>query len=730
TAFTDAKLTQLGITDVQQVADFAPNVTIQKQPSSNSNMGINIRGVGMGETALLADPKVGFYLDGVFMSKTVGAVFDVVDLERIEVLRGPQGTLFGRNTTGGAINVTTKKPTGEWGVKADAGIGKFGYQRYGLSVDFPAVSNVATKVAINRMRTNGWADNHYTGQAQPLLGPNQEVSDDLASEDNWAGLIALRWTPTESLTVDYAYDKTDNTGVPAPFQITKVKDSLSNGFTTTPLPFTFLGGALYQQMAATVGDPESRREDYELEAVADEWLDIDGHALTVAWELSDQLTVKYIGGRRHTDSGYDSTDLDGGAYTARDLFYGGGAAVPTPGFHAAIDEGYIRTDTHELQFIGNLLDEKLFVTGGLFTYKEAVKQDNPQTFSLPIAFVAPAGANTPFLGPLYNAAGFCPPQFGGFVCTGTQRLPLFDSVGEIGVNDFIYGGDSESWAAYVQGTYAVTEQFDLTLGIRYTEDEKDQFLYNQTIDTNPAVPGTQVARVEADETWDNVSYKVNGNYQITDDISVYLTYSTGYNGGGFGARASNVAAFTTPYEEEEVEVWELGLKSEWWENRLRFNAAIFRNDYTDIQIAQFEAGSGGASSRIVNAGAGIYQGVELEVLLVPVDGLTIEANYGYLDAEFDEYLARNPATNQLEDISDRTTVAQTPKNSWNLGGQYDFEPLAFGVISARVDVAYKDEFTFHPFNNQFDSAEDRTLVNGRLSLSEVAAGDGALRFSL
>ncbi|MFN9945080.1 MAG: TonB-dependent receptor, partial [bacterium] len=102
-------------------------------------------------------------------------------------------------------------------------------------------------------------------------------------------------------------------------------------------------------------------------------------------------------------------------------------------------------------------------------------------------------------------------------------------------------------------------------------------------------------------------------------------------------------------------------------------------------MAQFEAGTGGASSRIVNAGAGTYEGLELELVLVPVDGLTIDAAYGYLDAQFDEYLARNPATNNLEDISDRTTVAQAPENSWNLGVQYDFEPLAFGQFSARVD---------------------------------------------
>jgi iron complex outermembrane receptor protein len=404
TAFTENKLTDLGVFDVAQVADFAPNVNIQKQPSSNGNMGIFIRGMGMGETSLLADPKVGMYIDGVFMSKTVGAVFDVVDIERVEVLRGPQGTLFGRNTTGGAVNVTTKKPTGEWGFKADASVGNFGYSRTGVSIDFPKIANVAAKVSLNRMKTDGWADNNYSGPAQTPMGPRDEIAKNLASEDNWAGRLALRWTPTEAVTVDYSYDMTDNQGVPAPFQITKVKDSLYNGFSTTPFPFTFLGGSLYQDMAATVGDPKKRRDDYNLDAVSDEWLDIEGHTLTVAWELSDTLTLKYIGGMRSVDSGYDSTDLDSGAYIARDLFYGGGAAVPTPGFHAAIDKGNISTDTHELQIIGSLMDEKLFFTGGLFTYKEKVVQVNPQTFSLPIAFIAQQGANTPFLGPLYNGA--------------------------------------------------------------------------------------------------------------------------------------------------------------------------------------------------------------------------------------------------------------------------------------------------------------------------------------
>ena len=731
TAFTTDKLNNLGVFDVAQIGDFTPNLYIGKQQSSNSNMGVFIRGVGMTEPSLMADPKVGIYIDGIYLSKTSGGVFDIVDLERVEVLRGPQGTLFGKNATGGAINVIAKKPTGELGGRVEASVGNYGYMRYGGTVDLPAVSNIAAKFSYMAMETDGWAHNHYDGT--PVV-PATKVEDDLASEDNKAYRIALRWTPTESLTFDYSYDNTDNKGVPTPFQITEVKTSLYNGFTTTPFDFQALGGSYYQQMANTDPEPKNLRVDFKLDAVTEEWLEVEGHTFTAAWEVADNLTLKYIYGKRKTDSGYDSTDLDGGAYTARDLFYGvfqgNNGKIPTPGFHAAIDKGIIEMDSHELQIIGTAFEEKLHYTGGLFYYEEDVEQDNPQTYALPIAFVARQGAYTPGLGPLYDAAGFCPAAYGGYLCVGSQRLPIpgANDPGIPGFTDFHYGQNTKSWAAYGQGTYAITEQFDLTLGVRYTEDEKDAWLYNQ------GIPGTtEAAPAKADDKWDNVSYLANGNYAITDDISVYLSYATGYNGGGFNARATNIASFQTPFDKEEVETWELGLKSELLDNRLRLNVAVFTNDYTDIQTAQFEAGTGGASTRIVNAGAATYQGIEFDIAMVPIDGLTIDLTYGYLDAEFDEYLALNPATNMLEDISDVTTVQLAPENSAALGVQYDFEPFSFGALSARVDVAYKDDAVFTVIQNETSSADDRTLVNGRLSLNDIKLGcceEGSLRVSL
>ncbi|MCG3171811.1 MAG: Vitamin B12 transporter BtuB [Pseudomonadales bacterium] len=729
TAFTADKLGDLGVFDVSQVAGFAPNVNMMKQPSSNSNMGIAIRGIGVGETHLTADPKVGLYIDGIFISKTVGAVFDIAELERIEVLRGPQGTLFGRNTTGGAINVTTRKPTGELGGKADTSVGNFGYLRYGGSLDLPAMGGFAAKLSFNHMETDGWAYNHYTGVAQPPQTPTEKVEKDLGSEDNDSYRIALRWTPREDLTLDYAFDKTDNSGVATPFQILKVKDYLNNGFTKNPVDFQMLGGSLYKRMAQNVKKKSHREQDFVLDEMTEEYLKIEGRSFVAAWEATDNVTLKYLFGTRDSEHN-NGADLDGGTYFARDLFYGvfagNNGKVQTPGFHSRIDDGSVEMDSHEFQIIGSAFDDRLHYTGGVFMYEEDVYEHNPQTFSLPIAFVAAQGAFTPGLGALYDAAGFCPAAYYGYLCVGTQRLPI-PGAGDPyvpGVVDFAYGQNTESQAIYGQATYSFTDQLDLTLGLRYTEDEKKAFLYNQNMVRN--IPThSQTNPVRGKDDWNNVSYLANLNYAFTDGISAYVTYTTGYNGGGFNTRAATQATFQVPYDEEEVESFELGLKSELFDNRMRVNFAMFHYDYSDIQINQFQAGSGGASAHTVNAGAATMEGIEFDMVAVPVDGLTIDLTYGYLDARFDKFMDRNPVTDQINDISGTATMKYAPENTASLGVQYDFEPFSFGALSARLDVNYRDSVVFHTHQNQWDSANDRTLVNGRLSLNDIKLGSGS-----
>lgn len=707
TAIGAEQIADMGIYNVSDLTALAPNTNFQKQPSSNSNMSLMIRGVGTGETSLLVDTKTGFYIDGVYVSKSVGGVFDIVDLERVEVLRGPQGTLFGRNSTGGAVNITTKKPSGELGIEVGVSVGNDGYRRLSGRVDTPKIGDMlSAKLSFANQEYDGWATNEYMGE-----------TTDLASEDNEAYRIALRLEPIDSLTIDYTYDRTDNTGVPSPFQITAIRDEIYNGITRTPFPFTYLGGALYQQMAATIGDPSKRREEYNLDFVTDEFLEIDGHSLTVQWDVGDAV-VKYIFADRETSSGYGGTDLDGGAHVAPDLFYGGGAAVPVPGFHARIDEGTIDMQTHEFQLIGDAMDDRLQYTTGLYFYEEEVFQSNPQTFSLPLAFL---GA----LESTFQDAGFCD----GGTCVGTQRLPLpIADFGEQGFTDFYYGQKTESWAAYAQLTYAITEDLEVIGGLRYTEDEREAFVFNETI-TDP-VTRAPLGELRNDEKWDNISYLLTLSYHVNDDINVYFTNSTGYNAGGFNARASTVSSWEALVDEENITAWELGMKSDLFDKRVRANVAVFYNDYTDIQTAQFEAGAGGASSRLVNAGGATIQGLELDIVALISEGLTADLTYGYLDAEYDEYLQRDPATDQSVNIADASTIARAPDHTLNLGLTYAFNPFEWGQLVARVDVNYMDEMVFHPYLNTLDKADDRTLVNARVSLKDIGLGDsGRLRIS-
>ena len=717
TAFTGEKIADLGIFDISDLSSLAPNTVLRKQPASNSNAGVFIRGVGAGETSLMVDPKVGVYIDGVYMSKTVGGVFDVVDLESVEVLRGPQGTLFGRNSSGGALNLTTAKPTGEFGLKLQTSLGNDGYRRYSGSADLPSLGGVVSaKVSGTLMDYDGWALNTYPGQASKL-----------ASENNGALRIAVRLQPVDSLTVDYAYDRTDNQGVPTPFQISEVKSSLYDGFNDIPLPYAFLGGPLYAGMAATIGDPNERREEFALDHISTERLDVAGHTVTAAMDFT-AFTLKYIFAHRETDQTYARTDLDGGAFIAPDAFYARGEAIATPGFHASIPENYVDMTSHEVQLFGELFDGRLNVTLGYYDYEETVYQDNPQTFSLPIAALVQA---QPILANTYLFRGFCDvvPDVGP-LCVGSQRLPLpFPFPGADpnlnGFVDFVYGQDSRSWALYGQTTIEVTDALSFTGGLRYTDDDKTGFLFNENL-FHTSIDD----RLGSAGEWDNLSYFLNLSYAVNADLNVYVTHSTGYNSGGFNARALSVSGFEQPVREEELSALELGVKAEWWGRRLRTNIAFFQNKFKDIQISQFEAGSGGASLRLINAGKASYTGIELDMVALLAPGVIADLTYGYTDGKFDEYLALDPLTDQRMDIADATTVPGMPKHTANIGLQYDFNPSSWGRLSMRLDATHTGGVAFHPFLNQYDSAASYWLLNARISLNDIGLGQGGrLRIS-
>ena len=718
TAFTEDALANLGIIDIAELGQYTPNVNFGNVAGDQAQFAAFIRGVGSAEPSLVNDPKVGTYVDGIYISKVAGGLFDLVAAERVEILRGPQGTLFGRNTTGGAISVTSKRPTGEFGLEAMASAGNFNTQRYKLLLDLPKMGGLSAQFAANYYDTEGWADNNYQGPAYMT----DQVQTDLGAEENIAYRLALRWEAGDSVTLDYDFMRSEVDTVQIPSQVIAVHSTINNGFSINPFPYTVLGGDVYQQMAA-IANRDDRQENFNLDGVGRNQVDVDTHTFIANWDISENISVKYLFSHRELEGSDTGTELDGGAYMARDLFYGDLAGVQGPvmtsPFWAATAFESIEAQTHEIQLTGTLMEERLFFTGGVFYLDEETFQDNPQTPALPIEFLiaSPAAAG---LIPLYQAFGYCPGEFGR-PCIGTQRLPFGVDAGQPGVTDFTYGQDQESIAVYLQATFSVTDSIDITGGVRYTEDDKSAFLNNEN-------NGPDTAR--ADESWDNFSYLANITYHISDDINVYAKYTTGYNAGGFNGRAASAASFRNPYDEEEVAVWELGLKSEWLDNRLRLNMAVFSNDYTDIQVAQFEAGAGGASSNIVNAGEGTREGFELELLAMPIPGLTINAAYGYLDASFDEYLQRNPATNQLVDISDRVEVGYTPENTWNVGAQFDFEPFAFGQLSLRADVSYFDEVVFHPYQNEYTPADDRTLLDARASLNDIDLGSGSLRISV
>jgi iron complex outermembrane receptor protein len=590
-AYSSAAIEQRGVTGLASLFQTPPpGVVMQPFAGSQSLLIIDMRGVTNADPGQ-ATTELGtaVYIDDVYLGRGQGLGAELADPERIEVLRGPQGTLFGRNAEGGAIRIVTKKPTGELSGNGKITIGNYGQRRYEAHLNLPAVAGFAIKFDYLNSQHDGYTKN---GPRDAKLARQE----DFAAYDAEGYRASVRWQPVETLTVDYAYDhsKTDDT------RDYNVLVQPPLGFRPNgPLaPLATFGGA------RPLTDSIHSRTD-------DSWIPMYnapfriktlGHTLQAEFEINDDLKLRSISAYRKTHE--EGAGQLGGAFTLSSLGPAGqpiqalvpGLGTGTLGLPASVTRVYAisgvvayndvdqKQKSQEFQLIGST-DHLEYVVGAYY-FNEKVR-DVRQSF-LSIIYTDPAFRNAIATNPF---------------TVGSATSGLTNQRAE-----------STSYAAFAQATWTpgfAGDRLHLTAGLRYTNDKKT---FLRTI--NNGAPVNVVGQPFREKRLDP-AFTVG--YDLSDNIRTYARYAQAYRAGGVSVRSP---AFQ-PFGAEVNKAYELGVKSELLDRRLRVNAAVFENRIHNRQItAQLDPTGNPAITDTLNApGVTRIRGGELEIVAAPTDGL-------------------------------------------------------------------------------------------------------------
>ena len=630
TSIGENLIDKANMSNLEDIGKYVPNLNITRYGVGNAaHASVFIRGIGLQDHVITTDPGVGVYLDGVYLGRQMGSNLSLPNVERVEVLRGPQGTLYGRNTLGGAVNIITKQPGDEGIVTTTAKVGSRGRLAGDVYFNNSLTDTVSMSASVSYKQRDG------VGEAINLANPEKEIGE----EQELSGRMALKWQASSDLSFVFSVDGVDNESGQSPYTIELTapldpNDPFNGDF---PLLTEDMLPSDPDDLASTVAGIES--------TAYSGW----GSSLTADWDINNTYTAKFI-------TSYRSSEYEGGLDDDA-------VALNLSEFP---EEGGADQYSFEIQLNGSF-DNMDFVSGLYFFNEDGFTSSGPFVFS---------PFNTP----------------DGFLNDGTTA-----SFGDYGYFDI--NQETNSYAAYINASYDLSDDLTVGGGLRYSKDKKEA----------DALFPTFAARKYVSADFDAVTWDLNASYQLSNNMNVYGQIQKGYQTGGFPPRPFGGPGQFVSFDETKAINYELGLKGQIHED-VSMMLAVFVTDYTDLALPFSDPTAGGGFVTIVeNAGESKAQGIELETTIAFTDDFTLRSAIGYLDSEITE------VDDGVLGIGKGDSPALTPRWTVMVAPSYFIDLSNGGTVAVNANYSYRSDMQGQSVYNQSEHIDSRELVGFNIS---------------